>query len=147
MIHYFGKAGRYFYDIARGEDERPVMAHRERKSVGIENTFTKDLHDKQQIQHEVELLKDGLIRRLSKSGKKGNTLTLKVKFNNFEQITRSKTVLHTITGKLLNDLCEELLKEAPLNRPIRLLGLTVSNFKEEQTRDALQLKIDFDAYD
>ena len=96
MIHYFSKTGKYFYDIARGQDERPVTAHRERKSVGIENAFTKDLHDKQQIKHEIDLLKEGLIRCLSKSGKSGRTLTLKVKFDNFEQITRSKTLLQAI---------------------------------------------------
>ena len=147
MMYYFGKAGQYFYDIARGEDRRPVIAHRERKSVGIENTFTKDLHDKQHIKHEVERLKDGLVQRLSKSGKNGKTLTLKVKFDNFEQITRSKTPLQVITTKALADLCNDLLNEAPLNRPIRLLGLTVSNFTEEVVQDAMQLKIDFESYD
>ena len=147
LIQYFGKAGKYFYDVSRGEDNRPVVPHRERKSVGIENTFSKDLHDEQQIRHEIGRLKEGLIARLSKAGKSGKTLTLKVKFDNFEQITRSKTLLQTITTKILHDLSDDLLKEAPLNRPIRLLGLTVSNFKEEQEQDALQLRIDFEAYE
>ncbi|MBS2213826.1 DNA polymerase IV [Carboxylicivirga mesophila] len=143
LVHYFGKAGQYFYDIARGNDERPVRPHRERKSVGIENTFSKDLVDEQQIQLELNRLKEGLIKRLSKSGKQGKTLTLKVKFDNFEQITRSKTVIEPIGEKLLNELSSELVREAPLNRPIRLLGLTVSNFKEDDEPEALQLRINF----
>ncbi len=147
LIHHFGKIGKYFYDIARGEDERPVMAHRERKSIGIENTFVKDLLDKEQVRCEINHLKEGLVRRLSKSDKSGKTLTLKVKFDNFEQITRSKTILQAITGMLLDELCEDLLKEVPLNRPIRLLGLTISNFSPKVVQNALQLKIDFDAYD
>ncbi|WP_244828633.1 DNA polymerase IV [Carboxylicivirga sediminis] len=143
LVHYFGKAGQYFYDIARGNDERPVRPHRERKSVGIENTFSKDLVDEQQIQLELNRLKEGLIKRLSRSGKQGKTLTLKVKFDNFEQITRSKTVNEPIGEKLLNELSSELVREAPLNRPIRLLGLTVSNFKEDDEPEALQLRINF----
>lgn len=143
MLHHFGKAGHYFFNIARGIDERPVHPHRERKSVGIENTFGKDLRDKQQIEHEINRLKEGLLKRLSKSGKSGKTLTLKVKFDNFEQITRSKTLNERISENLLNELSDELVNEAPLNRPIRLLGLTVSNFKEESETEALQLKINF----
>ncbi|MCU4154698.1 DNA polymerase IV [Carboxylicivirga sp. A043] len=144
MIHYFGKAGQYFYDIARGIDERPVRPHRERKSVGIENTFSKDLVDEQQIKLEIERLKAGLVKRLAKSGKQGKTLTLKVKFDNFEQITRSKTLQEPIDQKLLSELAVELIREAPLNRPIRLLGLTISNFKgEDEEPEALQLLIDF----
>lgn len=144
LVHYFGKAGQYFYDIARGIDERPVRPHRERKSVGIENTFSKDLVDEQQIQLELSRLKEGLVKRLSKSGKQGKTLTLKVKFDNFEQITRSKTIDEIIAERQLNLLAAELIHEAPLNRPIRLLGLTVSNFIEEDDEpEALQLKINF----
>ncbi|MCG8580548.1 MAG: DNA polymerase IV [Bacteroidales bacterium] len=147
MIHYFGKAGQYFYDIARGIDERPVRPHRERKSVGIENTFSKDLVDEQQVKLEVGRLKEGLVKRLAKSGKSGKTLTLKVKFDNFEQITRSKTTEQSISIKLLDELCDDLVSEAPLNRPIRLLGLTISNFNSESEPEALQLKINFKDYD
>jgi len=147
LIQYFGKAGKYFYDVSRGVDERPVRPHRERKSVGIEQTFGKDLHDKQQIQHEVNRLKEGLFQRLSKSGKSGKTLTLKVKFDNFEQITRSKTTRQTIGTKDLGELAAELLNEARINRPIRLLGLTVSNFKDELDQEAIQLQIQFNNYD
>ncbi len=144
MMHYFGKAGQYFYDIARGIDERPVRPHRERKSVGIENTFSKDLVDDQQIQMELSRLKEGLLGRLLKSAKQGKTLTLKVKFDNFEQISRSKTIDDVIDKKLLDALVADLLSEAPLNRPIRLLGLTVSNFKEaHEEPEALQLSINF----
>ncbi|MCU4177420.1 DNA polymerase IV [Carboxylicivirga sp. N1Y90] len=144
LVLHFGKAGKYFYDVARGIDDRPVRPHRERKSVGIENTFNKDLHDKQQIQHEINNLKDGLMRRLAKSEKSGKTLTLKVKFDNFEQLTRSKTVDYLIKSeKQITQILQDVLREAPINRPIRLLGITVSNFPEERQLDARQLEIDF----
>jgi DNA polymerase-4 len=143
LVHYFGKAGQYFYDIARGIDERPVRPHRERKSVGIENTFSKDLVDELQIQLEVNRLLEGLLKRLTKSGKQGKTLTLKVKFDNFEQITRSKTLNEPIGENQLKALSGELVREAPLNRPVRLLGLTISNFREEEEPEAVQLTIEF----
>nr|WP_319401533.1 DNA polymerase IV [uncultured Carboxylicivirga sp.] len=144
LIHHFGKAGIYFYHVCRGEDDRPVRPHRERKSVGIENTFHNDLHDPQQIKHEMDELQKGLLKRLARSGKSGKTITLKVKFDNFEQMTRSKTVEYLIkTEKQLNELVQMVLREAPINRPVRLLGLTVSNFPEDRMVDALQLEIDF----
>jgi DNA polymerase-4 len=143
LVHHFGKAGQYFYEIARGEDHRAVKPHRERKSVGIENTFLKDLHDQDEIRREVLKLREGLIKRLNKAGKWGKTLTLKVKFDNFEQITRSKTILETITPDLLVQLEDELVKEAPINRPVRLLGLSISNFHNEEQVEATQLKIRF----
>lgn len=145
LIHHFGKAGKYFYDVSRGVDNRPVQAHRERKSVGIENTFRQDLFDQQQILHEMEGLKEGLMRRLVKSGKYGKTITLKVKFDNFEQLTRSKTVDYEIkTMSQLSALSRDVLAEAHIKRPVRLLGLTVSNFLSDQKVDALQLKINFE---
>lgn len=145
LVHHFGKAGAYFYQVSRGEDNREVKAHRERKSVGIENTFGKDIFDFQQIRHEVRELKKGLVTRLAKSGKSGKTLTLKVKFSNFEQITRSKTLETLIkTEKQIEELSLVLLKEAAIDkRPIRLLGLTISNFPEDKPMDGIQLKIDF----
>nr|WP_321405462.1 DNA polymerase IV [uncultured Carboxylicivirga sp.] len=144
LVHHFGKAGVYFYHVCRGEDDRPVLPHRERKSVGIENTYGSDLYDPQQIKHEIEVLQTGLLKRLSRSGKTGKTITLKVKFDNFEQMTRSKTVEYLIkTEKQLSELVQMVLKEAPINRPVRLLGLTVSNFPEDRQVDATQLKIDF----
>lgn len=144
LVHHFGKAGVYFYKVSHGEDDRPVLPHRERKSVGIENTFAKDLYDPQQINHEIEVLKEGLLKRLSRSGKSGKTVTLKVKFDNFEQLTRSKTVDYLIkTDKHLNELIKQIIKDTPLNRPVRLLGITISNFPEDRQVDALQLKINF----
>lgn len=144
LIHLFGKSGKYFYDISRGEDNRPVQPHRERKSVGIENTFQHDLIDQQQILHELSILENGLIQRITKTGKSGKTLTLKVKFDNFEQITRSRTIHSPIrTRTKLNTLIHQLLKEASMSRPIRLLGLSISNFNNDKPSDAIQLRINF----
>ena len=130
----FGKAGQLYYDFSHGVDLRPVEVVRIRKSVGCENTFEKDLTTHTALIIELWHVADELIRRLRKAGFKGHTLTLKIKFHDFSQITRSITrphELHTL-DKIL-PLAKQLLKEVDYsNHPIRLIGLSVSNPKEER---------------
>ncbi len=85
----FGKAGHIFYDFARGIDERPVITYRERKSVGCEQTFLEDIYAKSAVIIELYHTVLELLERIAKSGFEGRTLTLKVKFADFTQITRS----------------------------------------------------------
>lgn len=143
LVHYFGKAGNYFFDVSRGVDNRPVRPSRERKSVGIENTFSTDLKNNEQIKVEIQKLIDGLMARLAKSGKKGKTITLKVKFDDFEQITRSKTEEEALTHVRIAQLAFSLINEVQVDRPIRLLGLTISNFPDADKSQCVQLKIPF----
>lgn len=144
LIRLFGKAGSYYYDVVRGIDERPVMPDRERKSVGVENTFEKDLLQKELLNTEVEKLVGELWRRLERTGKKGKTLTLKIKFSDFEQITRSSTRANFYLTKddILKSALDLMSSEFPLPKSIRLLGLTVSNFFIENS-DPVQLVLDF----
>lgn len=130
LIRLFGKAGNYYYEIVRGIDDRPVIPFHERKSLGAENTFETDLFLFSQMVPEIEQVVATVWRRLQRSGLKGRTLTLKIKFADFEQITRSKTRqdYYTSAEMILDEGLKLLKAEEPFARGIRLLGLTLSNF-------------------
>lgn len=133
LTRNFGKAGYLYYNFSRGVDPRPVEAVRIRKSVGCENTFEHDLTNHTALIIHLWHVADELIRRLQKSGFKGHTLTLKIKFNDFSQKTRSISVGHELTGmQEILPLAKELLSELQLtDYKIRLMGLTVSNPVDE----------------
>lgn len=129
----FGKAGAIYYDFARGIDLRPVEAVRIRKSIGCERTLEKDISLTSSVIIELYHVATELVARLQRKDFKGNTLTLKVKFHDFSQITRSCTQSAELTAldKIL-PLAKQLLKEVRYEEhPIRLIGLSVSNPREE----------------
>ncbi len=134
LIRQFGKAGYLYYDFARGIDLRPVESVRIRKSVGCEHTLEKDISIPSSAIIELYHVATELVERLKRNGFWGNTLTLKIKFHDFNQITRSITQhqeLHTLDTIL--PLAKKLLKEVDYSHhPIRLIGLSVSNPKEER---------------
>ncbi|MDD2197511.1 MAG: DNA polymerase IV [Bacteroidales bacterium] len=145
LIRCFGKVGSFFHQVAHGIDQRPVVPHRVRKSVGIENTFLHDLEDKEQMLKALSELEEELWPRIVRHGRFGRTITLKVKFSDFEQITRSQSFLHPITERAtIHGLVIELLKIANPTKKVRLLGITMSNFEDEETTGPVQLTIDFD---
>ena len=129
----FGKAGAYYYWISRGIDERPVEAVRIRKSIGCERTLERDISVHSSVIIELYHVAVELIERLQRKEFKGNTLTLKIKFHDFSQITRSLTQSQELTtlDRIL-PLAKELLKSVEYEQhPIRLIGLSVSNPREE----------------
>jgi DNA polymerase-4 len=149
LTRHFGKAGHIYYHFARGIDLRPVESERIRKSVGCEHTLEKDITQKSSVIIELYHVATELVERLKRNGFMGNTLTLKVKFYDFKQITRSITQekeLHEMKDIL--PLAKQLLAEVDYTiRPIRLLGLTVSNPKEEREEEHgvwKQLELEFD---
>ena len=129
LTEQFGKRGTYFYNIARARDDRPVQPNRIRKSVGVERSFAKDLSDRPQMLEVLTRLAEELQTRLERHHCWGRTLTLKVKYSDYEQVTRS----HTQSGLLrerdsLLQTAIALLQETEVEkRSVRLLGLTVSN--------------------
>lgn len=125
----FGKAGQMFYDFARGIDNRPVVTDWVRKSVGCERTYEHDLTAQAAITIELYHLLLELLDRLQRTQFQGNTLTLKIKYHDFTQITRSITSADTLTTKdQLLPLSKQLMRKVVDDpRPIRLLGLSVSN--------------------
>ncbi len=132
----FGKAGQMFYDFSRGVDNRPVIVERVRKSVGCERTFLDDIHVKSRIIIELYHIVLELVERISHDGFEGHTLTLKVKYGDFTQISRSLTVDHILSRKDdILPLSKQLLAQVEYSesRPIRLLGLTVSNPLSEKS--------------
>ncbi|PWD98745.1 DNA polymerase IV [Marinilabilia rubra] len=145
LVRNFGKSGIFFHNIANGIDERPVVTHRIRKSVGIENTFSQDLSTRDEMLTELRNLEKGLWDRVKRHGAYGKTLTLKVKYSDFEQITRSHTFSDYVTDpKLVHQAVIDLLNLADMEKPVRLLGISISNFKEKESEGPVQLTIKFD---
>ncbi len=144
LVRMFGKTGVFYYHIARAVDDRPVDPNRIRKSLGNENTFSDDLVNLPEILTELKEIENELVRRMQNSNAQGRTLTLKVKYADFEQITRSKSQESALTEEDIHRMSLELIGEIPLEKGIRLLGLTLSNLENTDNFDAYQLEIDFD---
>jgi DNA polymerase-4 len=136
LQQHFGKAGAYYYWAARGIDERPVRADRIRKSVGAENTFAADIFTYEAARTALRNIVDKVWEYCERSGTRGRTVTLKVKFANFRQITRSRTGQTQIqTRSELKDLGNTLLAPVfPVTRGIRLLGLFLSSLAAQEPR-------------
>lgn len=146
----FGKAGLYYYEMVRGNDQRPVNPHRIRKSLGAERTFSKDLTTLDDMELALRKIIEEVESRLQQSKKKGKTLTLKIKFNDFSQITRSNTKAESFAKaeNIIAQTFELLHQVAWSNYPkgVRLLGVTLSNFEGEEprrTKDVQQLTLEF----
>ncbi|MBA2398035.1 MAG: DNA polymerase IV [Bradyrhizobium sp.] len=124
----FGKAGAYYYWISRGVDKREVRADRIRKSVGAENTFSADLTDFDAMVVELQPLIDKVWQHCEDKGARGRTVTLKIKFNDFAIITRSKSIPVAVSSRSeLERLSVGLLQsEIPIPKPVRLLGVSLS---------------------
>jgi DNA polymerase IV len=137
----FGKAGDYYYAAARGEDHRPVVADRQRKSIGAETTFVRDLLTWQEVPPALSPLIGRIWTSCEASGLVARTVTAKVKYADFQQITRSRSVADGVSGPaMLQDLSFDLLR--PLFPPalgVRLLGVTLSNFTDPATQAQRQL--------
>ena len=144
----FGKMGKMFYNFARGIDDRPIIAEWERKSVSCERTFAHDIRQQNVAETELYNTVEELERRIAKNEFVGRTLTLKVKFQDFQQITRSVTVNKNLqTRDDILPLAKQLLEQIDLNaHPIRLLGLGVSNNRHDDTTNYqqwIQLELNF----
>ena len=115
-------------DISRGVDNREVRSDRIRKSVGAENTFSTDLTEFEAMATELQPLIDKVWRHCEDKGARGRTVTLKVKFNDFEMITRTRSVLAAVSSHAeLERIALSLLKnEMPIPKPVRLLGVSLS---------------------
>jgi len=144
MIKHFGKAGSYFYNVVRGIDNRPVVSHRERKSIGAERTYETDLFDIEEVKVKLLEVIDIMWKRCEAKQKSGRTMTLKLRFKDFTTITRSSTHNHDYTKEeLITTMMELLPIEEIKERGVRLLGGTMSNFDFEDQHEVEQLEISF----
>jgi DNA polymerase-4 len=140
----FGKSGTYYYWISRGIDERPVRPNRIRKSIGAENTFFNDLTEFNVMVAELQPLVDKVWRHCENTGNRGRTVTLKIKFADFEIISRSQSQPATVSDRAeLDHVSVGLLeKSMPLPKAVRLLGISLSGLKttnEEESQMTLSL--------
>lgn len=147
LVRQFGKAGRYFYEVSRGIDNRDVNPRRIARSIGVEHTYAQNVTDSTELQEALAELVKELVLRLRKKRKEGYTLTLKVKLADFRQLTRSVTgsVLLSDEDSILSVaifLLQQMLTTIS-GKSIRLLGLTVSNFVEIRSGIGVQLSFDF----
>ena len=140
LIEHFGKQGSWFYDVVRGIDHRSVSANRERKSLGAEVTFSRDLKDKEILFQKLEKIVEEVSIRREKEEVVWKTLTLKIKFYDFHQITRSYSNDNYMKDeKDISSLASSLLKSV-LNtkesnvKKIRLLGVSLSGLSSENQK-------------
>jgi DNA polymerase-4 len=139
----FGKSGAYYYWISRGVDDRPVRANRIRKSIGAENTFSVDLTIFDAMAAELRPLIDKVWRHCESTGNRGRTVTLKIKFFDFEIITRSRSVPTVVSSRddLENLVIALLHAEMPFPKSVRLLGVSLSSL-QTQGDDGIEPQLD-----
>ncbi|MER9926715.1 DNA polymerase IV [Mesorhizobium sp. M0048] len=143
LQEHFGKAGPYYYWIARGIDERPVHPDRVRKSVGAEDTFARDLFTIAEAREGLRPLIEKVWRYCEHNEISGRTVTLKVKYADFRQITRRRTSQQIIRNQSeLQTMAFGLLDPVfPVEKGIRLLGVTISSLEAEMVSEEVQMSL------
>ena len=133
LAGHFGKAGSYFYKISQGEDDRPVCTGWIRKSIGKETTLGEDTNNVDYMKTVLSRLAESVAQMLQKSGRYGRTVTLKVKYFDFKQVTRSITLPEAPKeGAGIMRSAEGLLMETEAGeKKVRLLGISISHFTDE----------------
>ena len=144
LVHQFGKAGHLYYGYARGVDDREVVANRVRKSLGAETTFRWDTSEQLVLLEELATVREEVWQRMIRQEFTGKTIVLKLKFDNFRQITRSRTLYSAVEDlATLQEVSDDLLRGVDLkSRKVRLIGLSVGN-SQEACADCVQLSFDF----
>jgi len=143
LSKHFGKAGRHFYCICRGIDPRPVLPNRVRKSVGAENTFSRDLTSLDDMRVELGPLVEKVWHYCESTGVRGRTVTLKVKFADFRVITRSRSRLAPVSDRsTLAAISDELLAaQFPMRKGVRLLGVSLSSLCADAAEPNTQMTL------
>lgn len=131
LQQHFGKSAQYYYDISRGIDHRSVNGLRIRKSIGVETTFEDDIADLPTISRHLQQLLQKTLAKLPEKNLEAYTLTVKIKYQNFVQITRGRTLSQPIReGAGTEMLIAELLKSTDIaDKKVRLLGVTLSGLR------------------
>jgi DNA polymerase IV len=143
LVRFFGKSGHFYFRIARGIDDRPVEPHRTRKSVGAENTYAEDIADLDVMMDRLMDIAHTLEMRMERANASGRTITLKVRYDDFEIATRSMTLASEVRESevLYRTACNLLPLTEAGNRKVRLLGISVSNLDLGRERSR-QLDLD-----
>jgi DNA polymerase IV len=141
LQNHFGKAASWYYDIARGHDNRPVQPDRKRKSSGSETTFAEDLTDPVQIEAGVIAMADDVWAWCEKANARGRTVTVKIKWADFQISTRSRSMESAIQSRPgLHGVALDLIRSVfPPPKGVRLVGVTLSNFRSQSASEAAEL--------
>lgn len=144
LTSWFGRTGRHFARLARGEDNRPVVAGSERKSCSIEDTFPRDLSGWDAIDEQLQLLARELSARMQRHALLGKTVTVKVRFSDFRTATRSRTVTEPTAdeGALLTAARELVRSTDAMTLPIRLLGVGFTHLSADNGQRQSTLPFD-----
>jgi DNA polymerase IV len=139
----FGSSAEHYYSISRGIDNRPVQFDRVRKSVGAENTFAEDITEISAALIAMEPIIDKVVVRCAEKGVTGRTVTVKIKFSDFEQITRRMTMPTPLTtSEAIMAVSEAILRsEFPFRKGVRLLGVSMSGFEGESSSEDRQMTL------
>lgn len=146
LEHHFKSSSSYFYNVSRGIDNRPVKSTRSpRKSLSNETTFAHDIDDIKELQGYLRQLAEEVAEDLRLKQLMGKTITLKVKYDNFDQVTRSQTFHQAINdGEQVYSVCTQLLKNTDAGlRKVRLLGIGLSSFNDQESGQMQQMELDF----
>ena len=142
---HFGKSGSFYYNVVRGIHNSEVKSDRITKSVAAEHTFDVNLSSEIFMIEKLDVIAVALEKRLKKHHVAGKTITLKIKYSDFTQQTRSKTLPYFISDKaLILEIVKELLYQERMKDSVRLLGISLSNLNTEEKKFVVvQLKFDF----
>jgi DNA polymerase-4 len=146
LTKHFGKAGKFYFKIVRGIDDREVQPNRETKSVGAEDTFPYDLTEIEEMQDALDRIARIVYDRLERHELSGRTITLKIKYHNFKIVTRSQSFTTSMSDfNSIIAAAKKLLEATDLeDKRVRLLGISLSNFKDISARelpDQLRLEL------
>ncbi|RBN51225.1 DNA polymerase IV [Flavobacterium psychrolimnae] len=142
---HFGKSGAFYFHVVRGIHNSAVKSDRITKSVAAEHTFDVNLSSEIFMIEKLEIIATALEKRLKRYAVAGKTVTLKIKYSDFSQQTRSKTLPYFISDKaLILEIVKELLYQERMKDSVRLLGISLSNLNTEEKKFVVvQLKFDF----
>ena len=142
---HFGKSGNFYFNVVRGIHNSEVKSNRITKSVAAEHTFDSNLSSEIFMIEKLENIAASLEKRIKKHKVAGKTITLKIKYSDFTQLTRSKTMPYFVSDKaLILEIVSELLFQERMKDSVRLLGISLSNLNTEQKQFVvIQLKFDF----
>ena len=149
LIRLFGKSGNYYFNVVRGIHNSEVKPHRIQKSVAVEETFWDNLLDEEQVFAQLKTISEELEERLLKKEIKGKSITLKIKYKDFTQYTRSTTRDSYFGGSQdFFETARKLWELRPYDKPVRLLGLSLSNLNtQEKKQISVQLRIPFEEFE
>ncbi|WP_158209858.1 DNA polymerase IV [Myroides phaeus] len=145
LVEHFGKAGGIYYNIVRGIHNSPVRPNRTIKSVGTERTFEENLSSEVYIEGKLERIVEELSIRLKKQNVAGKTVTLKIKYSDFMQQTRSMTFAYYMSdADIILDIAKQLLYQEKLKDSVRLIGVSLSNLNTDEKKKPIAVQLSFE---